>query len=147
MAIQSRKMPPWEFCLYAKTRCNAGWLVSKGGGFAPPLAIVERLGGGLGGWRRAHQTLYRLWNWRGRIGNSPKKASNRRGWDLVLDQEPSHHIETLLVSCLSLATRPCILNTAQFCTMANPYNEGTKYLLHGNGGFECNVILLVHRCP
>ena len=49
MAIQSRKMPPWEFCLSAKTRCNAGWLVSKGGGFAPQLAIVERLGGDWGG--------------------------------------------------------------------------------------------------
>ena len=51
----------------------------------------------------------------------------------MLDQEPSHHIETLLVSCLSLATRPCILNTAQFCTMASPYNEAAKYLLHGGG--------------
>ena len=72
--------------MYAKIRCNAGWLVSKGGGFAP-LATVEGLvwGGGevrgcsrgLEGWRREHQTLYRRWNWRGRIGR-PKKDCNRQ---------------------------------------------------------------------
>ena len=33
--------------MFAKTRCNAGWLVSKGGGFAP-LAIVGGLWGGRG---------------------------------------------------------------------------------------------------
>ena len=58
----------------------------------------------------------------------------------MLDQEPSHHIETLLVSCLSLATRPCIL-ILQFCTMASPYNEGTKYLLHGGGVFNAMLSL------
>ena len=59
----------------------------------------------------------------------------------MLDQEPSHHIETLLVFCLSLATGPCILNTAQFCTMASTYNEGTKYLLHGGGVFNAMLSL------
>ena len=62
----------------------------------------------------------------------------------MLDQEPSHHIETLLVSCLSLATRPCILNTAQFCTMASPYNEAAKYLLHGGGVLNAMLSLW---CP
>ena len=42
--------------MYAKIRCNAGWLVSKGGGFAP-LATVEGLVWGGGGGKGVFQRI------------------------------------------------------------------------------------------
>ena len=47
------------FNVFAKTRCNAGWLVSKGGGFAP-LAIVER-GGCTVHWREDNFVFGKIW--------------------------------------------------------------------------------------
>ena len=109
---------------------------------------------GLEGWRREHQTLYRRWNWRGRIGR-PKKDCNRQE-ETWCYTKSSIIILSLLVSHTCFWQPGIVSAVLWVCRMGRHLNQQYFQELPYMQFFCCSIFLrvfavsvfsLASRCP